>query len=79
MGQNLIRVLSHIWDTICRDNQKSAHAISTFPPTGYKPAMTDNRKSCILNGERLSCSAQTLIIIVRGPSIPKYGLVVLSV
>ena len=52
-----LRYLSHILDTICQDNPKSAYVISSFPPTGYQPAMTDNRKSCILNGESLSCPA----------------------
>ena len=33
------------------------YAIDSFPQTGYQPAMTDNPKSCILNGERLSCPA----------------------
>ena len=31
--------LSHIRDAICRDNPKSAYAISSFPPTGYQPAV----------------------------------------
>ena len=43
--------LSHTWDTICHDKQSSACAICPFPPTSYERAMTDNRMSCILNGE----------------------------
>ena len=31
--------LSHIQDAICHDNPKSAYAISSFPPTGYQPAV----------------------------------------
>ena len=31
--------LSHIRDTICRDNPKSAYAISSLQPTGYQPAV----------------------------------------
>ena len=31
--------LSHIRDAICRDNTKSAYAISSFPPTGYQPVV----------------------------------------
>ena len=30
------------------------YVIMSFPPFGYQPARADNRKSCILNGERLS-------------------------
>ena len=49
------------FDTFCSDNPKSAYAISSFPPTGYQPACRDdNRKSCILNGERLSCPARNV-------------------
>ena len=35
--------LSHIRDAICRDNLKSAYAISSFPPTGYQPAVMVTR------------------------------------
>ena len=35
--------LAHIWDTIYRDNPKSAFAILSFPPTGYLPAMLITR------------------------------------
>ena len=31
--------ISHIQDATCQDNPKSAYAISSFPPTGYQPAM----------------------------------------
>ena len=36
---NAYLILSHIWDAICRDSLKSAYAISSFPPTGYQPAV----------------------------------------
>ena len=42
-----IYILSHIRDTICRDNPKSAYAISSFPP-----CREGNRNVSILNGER---------------------------
>ena len=38
-----ILYLSHIWDTFCRDNQKSAYAITIF-----QACHDDNGKSCIL-------------------------------
>ena len=31
-----------------------------FPPSGYQHRWADNWKSCILNGERLSCPHATL-------------------
>ena len=31
--------LSHIWNSICRIKPNSANTISTFPPTGYQPAV----------------------------------------
>ena len=42
------QALSHIQDTICHNNPKSAYVISTFPPIGYQ---LNSRKSGILNGE----------------------------
>ena len=47
----------HIFGMLFSAITQFAYAISSFPPTGYHPAMTDNRKSGILNGERLSCPA----------------------
>ena len=42
------------------DNQNahviiSNYVIMCFPPSGYQLERADNRKSCILNRERLSC------------------------
>ena len=31
--------ISYSWDVICRDNPKAAYGISSFPPTGYQPAV----------------------------------------
>ena len=31
--------LAHIRNSICRDNPKSAYAISSFLPTGYQPTV----------------------------------------
>ena len=38
---------------ISSDNLKFAYVIMCFPPSGYQHGRADNRKSCILNGERL--------------------------
>ena len=34
LGQISMGIITY--DTICRDNPKSAYAISSFPPTGYQ-------------------------------------------
>ena len=44
--------LSHIWNAICRDKP--------FPANLLSACNDDNRKSCILNGERLSCPARNV-------------------
>ena len=36
------------------------YMIMCFPPSGYQHRRADNRKSCVLNGERLSCPHATL-------------------
>ena len=51
--------LSHIHDYILRDNPNSAYVIMCFPPFGYQYVRADNRKSCNLNGETLSCPSVT--------------------
>ena len=48
-------VLSHNWDTICRDNPKPAQLCNKLFTANCHD---DNRKSCILNGKRLSCLAR---------------------
>ena len=44
----------HILKTyISSNNLKFVYVIMCFPPSGYQHGWADNRKSCILNGERL--------------------------
>ena len=51
---------SSIKGAISRDNPKSAYAISSFPANWLSACRDDNRKSCILDGERLSCRARDI-------------------
>ena len=47
--------LSYIWDAICRNDSKSAYAISSFSPTGYQPVvmvMHFKRREVIMPGTR---------------------------
>ena len=40
---------------ISSENLKIAYMITYFSTSGYQLGRADDRKSCILNGERLSC------------------------
>ena len=53
-------MLAHILVAICCDNPKSAYAISSFPPTGYQPAVMITGSHVFLKGESLSCPARNV-------------------
>ena len=54
--------LSQIWDVICRDNPKSAYAISLFPPTGYQPAVMITRSHAFWTERGYHARHETLFI-----------------
>ena len=58
----LAQELSHIWDTICSDNPKSAYAISSFPSTGYLPARMITGSHVFLTERGYHPRHETLII-----------------